>query len=69
MYSGFSLLVLTHKRRSYTMKSRVHPEYTDFLVGAPERRNWPLVPLVGVGATSVIAALAFIFMIIGMLPQ
>jgi len=46
---------------------RVHPEYTQHLVGAPERHKWPLVPIVGVLGTSVIAAAAFIFMLIGML--
>lgn len=46
---------------------RVHPEYTSHLVGAPDRRTWPLFPLMGVLATSAIAAMAFIFMIIGML--
>lgn len=46
---------------------RVHPEYTSHLKGAPDRHNWPLLPIVGVLGTSVIAACAFIFMIIGML--
>lgn len=41
-------------------------EYTAHLVGAPKRRTWPLVLLMGVGAEAAIAAVAFISMIISM---
>jgi len=51
------------------MQTPVHPEYTAHLVGAPARRHWPLVPLVAVIGTSIIAGVAFIFMIIGMLSR
>lgn len=49
------------------MQMPIHPEYTDHLVGAPVRRHWPLALLSAVGATSVLAAVAFVFMILGML--
>jgi hypothetical protein len=48
------------------MSKSVHPEFTAHLVGAPARRTWPLMPLIGVGLTSIIAAMAFIFMIISL---
>ncbi len=41
-------------------------DYTSHLVGAPKRRHWPLILLVGVGAEAAIAAVAFIAMIIAM---
>lgn len=42
------------------------PEYTSHLVGAPPRRHWPLVLLVGVGAEAAIAAVAIVGMIVSM---
>ncbi|MCW8915529.1 MAG: hypothetical protein OQK24_06705 [Magnetovibrio sp.] len=41
-------------------------EYTSHLVGAPKRRHWPLILLLGVGFTAAIAAVAFIVMILSM---
>lgn len=41
-------------------------DYTSHLVGAPKRRQWPLVLLVGVGAEAAIAAVALVGMIIAM---
>jgi len=48
------------------MQAPIHPEYTAHLVGAPDRRHWPLALLSAVGVTAAIAATAFIFMIISM---
>lgn len=45
----------------------IHPEYTEHLRGAPGRRHWPLALLSAVGATSIIAATAFVVMIIGLI--
>ena len=41
-------------------------EYTSHLVGAPKRRHWPLVLLLGVGAEAAIAGVALIGMIVSM---
>jgi len=48
------------------MPKSIHPEYTAHLLGAPERRTWPLMPLIGVGVTSILAGMAFIFMLISL---
>jgi|GEM_PF-2099433 len=45
----------------------IHPEYTSHLIGAPGRSHWPLILLSAVGGTAVIAAVAFVVMIIAML--
>ncbi|MDH5188888.1 MAG: hypothetical protein OEW37_08030 [Rhodospirillaceae bacterium] len=42
------------------------PEYTSYFKGAPPRRHWPLLMLIPVGATAIIAAVAFIVMVAGM---
>jgi hypothetical protein len=42
-------------------------EYTSHLSGAPPRSHWPLVPLVGVGMTAMIAAGAMMFIIVGII--
>jgi len=44
----------------------IHPEYTDHLKGAPGRRHWPLALLSAVGVTAVIAATAFVVMIVAL---
>jgi len=49
------------------MQAPIHPEYTDHLIGAPDRRNWPLLLLIPVGATAAIAGASIIVLIIGML--
>ncbi len=43
------------------------PEYTAHLRGAPPRSHWPLALLMAVGAEAVIAAIAFIAVILSML--
>ena len=49
------------------MMDVIHPEYTSHLVGAPARRHWPLMLLLGVGAEAAIAAVAIVLMITGMI--
>lgn len=49
------------------MYAPYNAEYTSHLVGAPKRRHWPLVLLLGVGAEAAIAAVAIIGMIVSML--
>lgn len=51
------------------MQAPIHPEYTDHLIGAPVRRNWPLMLLLPVGITAAIAGASFIVLIIGMLSM
>jgi len=51
------------------MQAPIHPEYTEHLVGAPARRNWPLLLLIPVGGTAAIAGASFIVLIIGMLSM
>lgn len=38
--------------------------YTSHLVGAPPRSHWPLALLIPVGVTAMIAAIAFVTMIL-----
>lgn len=42
-------------------------EYTDHLVGAPKRRHWPMMLLLPVMATAMIAAMAFVMMVISLI--
>jgi hypothetical protein len=48
------------------MHSPYVDEYTAHLVGAPKRSHWPLALLIPVGATALIAAGAFVIMIVSM---
>lgn len=54
-------------RKEGFMQAPFIDEYTDHLIGAPRRRHWPMLMLLPVMGTAMIAGAAFVMMIISLI--